>query len=222
MMALGTISGDDAARALVYLGLPSSEELPTNPLAFLAEHVANLPPTLLQPFINVTTPRQRAAIPEIKHRRMIYASTSPPPPELCADRARLRWPLLWERMGGEARPPPSANVREEEEWVENSFLPGKANSQHVKKLGGFLRGLQEEQEMEDVVMARRAERRLDDVGEEFDEESDEEEFEEPPRRDPTEPVNEEEQAEIVIAFERRILEMFVDGLDVSATDAPCA
>jgi hypothetical protein len=148
---------------------------------------------------------------------MIYASQTPLPAELHADRGRLRWPLLWERMGGSSLPPPSADVREEERWVEENFLPGKENSQHVKKLGGFLRGLEEEREMEGVVMARRAERRLDDVGEEFDEESDEEEDVLPDRGAVPGALEEKDQAEVREAFEKRILELFVDGMDVSTS-----
>lgn len=120
-------------------------------------------------------------------------------------------------MGGARLPPPTADVEEEEDWVRDSFLPGKENAQHVKKLGGFLRGLEEEREMEGVVMAKRAERRLDDVGEEFDEESDEEEeAEDRPPLDPDR-INEDEQREVREAFEKRILELFVDGMDVSVS-----
>ncbi len=88
-------------------------------------------------------------------------------------------------------------------------MPGKEGRQHVKKLGKFLRGLEEEREMEGVREARKVERRLDDVGEEFDEESDEEDGRVPVR------VNGEvDQEDVKVAFERRLLELFVDGLDV--------
>ena len=89
-------------------------------------------------------------------------------------------------------------------------MPGKEGRQHVKKLGGFLRGLEEEREMEGVREARRVERRLDDVGEEFDEESDEEEG--PQVRGNGMLVDQEE---IKVTFQRKLLELFVDGLDVS-------
>lgn len=122
-------------------------------------------------------------------------------------------------MGGARLPPPSADVEEEEEWVRDNFLPGKENAQHVKKLGGFLRGLEEEREAEDVIMAKRVERRLDDVGEEFDEESDEEEEVETNGRSlmPPDMVDEEAQREVREAFEKRLLELFVDGMDVSGS-----
>jgi len=213
-MSVNTLTQYDIDRILSYLELPSATELPTTPLRFLSDHITVLPPPLLQPFDEVTSPRERTAIPAIKARRLLYATQSPLPAELHADRGRLRWPLLWERMGGSSLPPPSADVREEERWVEENFLPGKENSQHVKKLGGFLRGLEEEREMEGVVMARRAERRLDDVGEEFDAESDEEDDEEISRNVRSGEVEEKDQADVRDAFEKRILELFVDGVDV--------
>jgi hypothetical protein len=216
-MSINTLTQYDVDRILSYLDLPSAEELPTPPIQFLADHITVLPPPLLLPFDDVTSPRERASISAIKSRRMIYASQTPLPAELHTDRGRLRWPLLWERMGGSSLPPPSADVREEERWVEENFLPGKENSQHVKKLGGFLRGLEEEREMEGVVMARRAERRLDDVGEEFDEESDEEEDVLPDRGAVPGALEEKDQAEVREAFEKRILELFVDGMDVSTS-----
>lgn len=130
--------------------------------------------------------------------------------------------MLWERMGGTRIPPPSINVTEEERWVEREFLPGKENAQHVKKLGGFLRILEEEREIEDVIEAKRAERRLDRVGEEFDEESDEEEEEEaapPPEVDMRPDAEiEAEQEEVRRMFEKRLIELFVDGVDVSRAD----
>lgn len=214
-MSIATLTQYDIERILSYLDLPTTSELPTPPLTFLAEHISVLPPPLLLPFDEITSPRERTSIPAIKSRRLIYATQTPLPAELHADRGRLRWPLLWERMGGSSLPPPSADVREEERWVEENFLPGKENAQHVKKLGGFLRGLEEEREMEGVVMARRAERRLDDIGEEFDEESDEEEEEVDGSGAFPREVEEKNQAEVREAFEKRILELFVDGMDVS-------
>ena len=223
-MSVSSLDDDDLQRILGYLELPPSSTLPSLPLTFLTQHVSNLLPSHLVPFSRITTPRQRASIPIIKARRVLYASATPPKPELTADQARLRWPLLWERMGGDSRlPPPSANVEEEEKWVEENFLPGKANSQHVKKLGGFLRILEEEREIENVIAAKRAERRFDNAGEEFEEESDEEEENDAlfGRVDghgngPVYPimVSEVEQAEVRRAFEKRVLEMFVDGIDV--------
>ncbi len=104
----------------------------------------------------------------------------------------------------------------------------------MKKLGGFLRGLEEERELEGVREARRVERRLDDLGEEFDEESDEDgELEGETILDGngngtldgrTLGVNgypgEVDQEEVKVAFERKLLELFVDGLDVSSFSLP--
>ena len=212
--AIPQLPPEDVERILRYLDLPPSTTLPSPPLVFLSEHIHTLPPPLLAPLGSITTSRQRSSIPLIKSRRWLYASTSPPPPPLRADAGRLRWPLLWERLGGSSLPPPSSAVEEEESWVAENFLPGKEGRQHVKKLGGFLRGLEEEREAEGVREARRAERRLDDVGEEFDESSDEEDDEKGKVRVAG---LEEDQDEVKRVFERRLLEIFVDGLDVRYT-----
>jgi hypothetical protein len=132
-------------------------------------------------------------------------------------------------MGGSSLPTTaSAGVQEEETWVRDRFLGGlvepsagvgdKEVTQHVKKLGGLLRGFEEEREMEHVRERKRVERQLDEVGEEFDSESDEEDgvggrignARIGPR------VTEDEDQEAVArAFERKLIELFVDGLDVS-------
>jgi hypothetical protein len=233
------LSHDETSAILTYLSLPSATDLSTPPLPFLATHLDLLPTPLLLPFSRITTPRQRTSIPGIKSRRLLYANRDPKPRELRADSGRLRWPLLWERLGGNRLPPPSGDVEEEEDWVRESFLPGKEDAQHVKKLGGFLRGLAEEREMEGVARARREERRLDDVGEEFDEESDEEEDVEAgeeaqerqreQQRESEEPIPndsglgaleaEDDQDEVKRVFERRLLELFLDGMDVSTPHA---
>lgn len=221
-MSVDTLTPEDLTRILRYLDLPATDDLPSSPLAFLNDYLPILPPSLLQPFESITTPKERSSLPVVKARRVLYASREPPPAELRADRGRLRWPLLWERMGGARIPPPSVNVTEEERWVEREFLPGKENAQHVKKLGGFLRILEEEREIENVIEAKRAERRLDRVGEEFDEESDEEEEEEaapPPEVDMRPDAEiEAEQEEVRRTFEKRLIELFVDGVDVSRAD----
>ncbi|RSH83850.1 hypothetical protein EHS25_005465 [Saitozyma podzolica] len=232
------LSHDETSAILTYLSLPSATDLSTPPLPFLATHLDLLPTPLLLPFSRITTPRQRTSIPGIKSRRLLYANRDPKPRELRADSGRLRWPLLWERLGGNRLPPPSGDVEEEEDWVRESFLPGKEDAQHVKKLGGFLRGLAEEREMEGVARARREERRLDDVGEEFDEESDEEEDVEAgeeaqerqreQQRESEEPIPndsglgaleaEDDQDEVKRVFERRLLELFLDGMDTLSYD----
>lgn len=208
-MSVTTLPPGDVARILSYLSLPPSITLPTPPLTFLTSHLHILPTSLLLPFSPLIPPRARSSVPLIRSRRLFYASTVPLPPPLRASAGRLRWPLLWERSGGSSLAPPSEDVEEEGDWVAEGFMPGKEGRQHVKKLGRFLRGLEEEREMEGVREARKVERRLDDVGEEFDEESDEEDGRVPVR------VNGEvDQEDVKVAFERRLLELFVDGLDV--------
>lgn len=216
-----SIPPQDVDRILTYLDLAPSAELPSSPRAFLTNHIHSLPPPLLASF-TIVPPRQRSSVPLIKSRRLTYASRSPLPSILTAESARLRWPLLWERLGGGniALAPPTADVEEEEEWVKGGFLPGVEGRQHVKRLGGFLRGLQEEREMEDVMAAKRVERRLDDQGEEFDSDTDDED-EAVYRRVPAAGVTEREVREVKEAFEKKVMELFIDGLDVSDSLRSC-
>ena len=214
-MSLVTLAEEDVARIRSYLSLAPSTILPSSTFAFLEAHLHILPTSLLLPFSSIISPRQRSTIPIIKSRRLLHASNNPLPNTLRADSGRLRWPLLWERLGGSSLPPSSQGVEEEEDWVTEGFMPGKEGRQHVKKLGGFLRGLEEEREQEGVREARRVERRLDDVGEEFDEESDDEEASIAPRPagNPSR-ATELDQEDVKKEFERKLLELFVDGLDV--------
>ncbi|ORY27755.1 hypothetical protein BCR39DRAFT_536996 [Naematelia encephala] len=211
----------DAIEAILkYLDLPLSSDLPLAPFEFLSTHLRILPSSLLTPLSKLVPPRQRSFIPLIKSRRLVYASQQPRPPLLRADRGRLRWPLLWERLGGSSLPVPSSEVEEEENWVESEFnfrsVDGEPR-QHVRKLGGFLRELEEEREQEGVREARRAERRLDDVGEEFDSDSDDEDER---QRDTTRIQSglaigaDVDQEKVKESFEKRLLEIFVDGLDI--------
>jgi hypothetical protein len=131
-------------------------------------------------------------------------------------------------MGGSSLPPPSLAVQEEESWVRDRFLGGEAVEtdgderkvrQHVKKLGGLLRGFEEEREMEIMRERKRVERRLDEVGEEFDSESDEEDGiggRIGNTRIGAGAVEDEDQDGVARAFEKKLVELFVDGLDVSS------
>jgi len=122
-------------------------------------------------------------------------------------------------MGGSSLPSISNDdLEEEEEWVDQGFMGGGEGRLGVKKLGGFLRNLEEERELEGIRDARRVERRLDDQGEEFDEESDEEEEDTVESRRLIMMARMEgvDQGEVKRAFEKKLLELFVDGLDVSA------
>lgn len=209
------IAEAEAELILKYLDLPHGTELPTPPLIFLANHIYALPPPLLAPF-SIVPPRQRTTIPAIKSRRIAYSQQEPLPTQLTAESARLRWPLLWERLGGSHLPPPTADVEEEEAWVKDGFLPGEGNVQHVKRLGGFLRGLQEEREMEDVRHARRAESKLDEQAEEFDSDSDDESPAQASIRERQVAMRGgEDQRVVKRLFEQKVMELFIDGLDVS-------
>lgn len=115
-------------------------------------------------------------------------------------------------MGGDPFAPVSESAEEEAAWAESSFMKGTAGNQQVRKLGGFLRLMEEEREAEEVRAAKRMERRLDQEGEEFEEESDEEERDEANQR----PQVAEDQHEVELAFEKRLLELFLYGLDVSS------
>lgn len=113
-------------------------------------------------------------------------------------------------MGGDPFAPVSESAEEEAAWAESSFMKGTAGNQQVRKLGGFLRLMEEEREAEEVRAAKRMERRLDQEGEEFEEESDEEEE----RIGASQwPQVAEDQQEVELAFEKRLLELFLDGLD---------
>lgn len=210
-----SIPVEDVERILGYLDLPITTELPTPPAVFLADHIYALPPPLLAPF-SIVTPRQRTSIPTIKSRRIAYAQQIPLPTSLTAESARLRWPLLWERLGGSHLPPPTGDVEEEEAWVKDGFLPGEGNVQHVKRLGGFLRGLQEEREMQEVISAKREERKLDEQAEEFDSDSDDESPQQAAVRERQIVMRGgEDQGVVRRAFEKKVMELFIDGLDVS-------
>ncbi|OCF40894.1 hypothetical protein I317_05252, partial [Kwoniella heveanensis CBS 569] len=227
----------------------SATALPLPPLEFLRKHFDQLPPSLLNHFAFIP-PKQRTSIPSVKHRRLLHATAESRPAFLDGSEGRLRWPLMWERLGGDPFPPPSHGVEEEERWVSEKFMPtadGRATdsavsaldangvevattntNQQVKKLGGFLRLLEEEREAEGVRAAKRMERRLDTEGEEFDEESDDEEENEGDingsaaagsgtRESGTgageRPMIAEDQEEVKRVFEKRLLELFLDGLD---------
>lgn len=216
-----SISSEDVERLLRHLMLPLEAELPSAPLDFLSTHLGSLPEPLAVLFSPVTTPRQRSTIPRIKSRRLTFACTIPPPAELQAESGRRRWPLLWERMGGDRGPltvpagrqVPLSGLEEEERFGSKDFMDGRLDAQAVKRLGGLLRDFEEEREAERGLEARRAERRREEnVGEEFDEESDEEEFEEQRRQIGLD--DQADQVEVRELFEKRLAELFIDGLDV--------
>jgi hypothetical protein len=88
-----------------------------------------------------------------------------------------------------------------------------------KRFGAFLRSLEEEEEAMDAVDARRREREFDRVEtakkEEF-EDSDEEDEANGIRTGNGTPSAGADVGEVIETFERRLLELFIDGLDVSS------
>ncbi|PFH51274.1 hypothetical protein AMATHDRAFT_108160, partial [Amanita thiersii Skay4041] len=161
------------------------------PIAFLINHLPNLPPHIARHFSIVTTPKQRTVIPTIRNRRLKYTTTGPV--QLSFQTATRRWPHLWpgrERGGVEEN-------REEKNWVEQQFLQG--NKQHVGKLGTLLGEYEEEREAERIRTLRREKASLDDEFVPEEEDESEEEFE-------TETETEEEAR---AWFERHIREQFI-------------
>jgi hypothetical protein len=107
-------------------------------------------------------------------------------------------------------------------------MPGR--ERFVGRLGQRLAEEEEMREWEDARTARARERLLDDVGEEFEDSDDEEEGGQQGGGTgiaravavagngigrPSQSTGREDQAPVVEAFERRLLELFLDGLDVS-------
>lgn len=95
------------------------------------------------------------------------------PVELTAAEGRIRWPLLWEQLGGDTTlVPATAAQRDAVRWAQTQFMPG--STQHVGRLG---RLMGEEEEMgawQAAAQNRARERRLQAEGEEFDSESESE------------------------------------------------
>lgn len=195
----------DETPSLLYLGLPQAyQPSPKNaPIPFLTKHLTQLPPHLSLHFSYITNPKQRAAVPSIRNRRLKYAHNDPP--ELRFDSARSTWPTLWQ--GRERRGMEQGN--EEKEWVESGFLQGSAK--HVGNLGSLLGGYEEEREAERVRILRRERAVINDFLPEEDE-SDGEEY------TPDSVADDETPEEAKATFERLVRERFIYGLlDVS----PC-
>ncbi|KAJ9116909.1 hypothetical protein QFC22_004566 [Naganishia vaughanmartiniae] len=118
------IPATDLARLQAYLSLPPTGQLPSShstPLAFLAAYIDLIPPSLTYLFYDSTTPQERSRIKQVKARRMIWAGLGPEqrgaavnggrtrnkkPDELTAEDGWKRFPLLWERLGGDPLGPP--------------------------------------------------------------------------------------------------------------------
>lgn len=183
----------DKSLILKYLGLPGdySPAPEDDPIAFLNQHLSQLPPNILRHFSYITTPKQRTLLVPIRNRRFRYVSGSPP--ELRFVVARNSWPELWD--GRERRGKEEGN--EERLWAQGEFLDGAL--QHVGKLGNLLGDYEEEREAERVRSLRR--RAVSDDNS-FAREEDEEESKN------TEEIDEQNRT----SFERRIRERFIYGL----------
>ncbi|KAL1747503.1 hypothetical protein HDZ31DRAFT_31946 [Schizophyllum fasciatum] len=132
---------------LNYLGLDASHPPSQNPIDFLNRHLTALPPHLAAHFSQLTTPKQRTAVPRIRNRRTKYTTTAPE--ALSFSAARRTWPHLWE--GRERRGQEEA--AEERRWVQEGFMPGERR--HVNKIGTLLGEYEEEREAERVRELRR-------------------------------------------------------------------
>lgn len=228
----------------------------TNPLDVLSAHLASLPTDLAAQVGAHTTAKERTRIPAIKARRVLYgtgsappsssssgpstrlyapgvAAVSSPPPDLTAERGRQRWPLLWERLGGDPRPAESTAAQaDEHRWAGEGFMPG--SDAFVGRLGRVLAEDEEVREWEATRAARAAERRLDEVGEEFDDSDDDDEGDAGASAGangrsngggglphlPYTGTGAADQAAVEREFEKRLLELFIDGLDVSWRGTP--
>ncbi|TFK75751.1 hypothetical protein BDN72DRAFT_885296 [Pluteus cervinus] len=193
-------------KVLSYLGLPLdySPSPSTDPVAFLARHITELPPYLLASFNSSTTPKQRTVIPRIRNRRLLYTTSNPAPFSFTS--ARAAWPLLWtgtERRGTE-------EGEEERKWAQTGFLEG--SKKHVGKLGNLLSGYEEEREAQRVRVMRRERASNDDENfipeedEDTDEEQEEELYRELAKKEAEDPKVERD------AFERLVRERFIYGL----------
>jgi hypothetical protein len=115
---------------------------------------------------------------------------------------------------------PSFRMKDESTWASTEFMPIEESPAErrkqvlqVNKLGKFLAELEEEREWEDMRDAKRLERRRNER-----EDAEKEEFEESSDEEGEDPraigAIAEDQDEVRVLFERRLLELFLDGLDV--------
>ncbi|KAG6831391.1 hypothetical protein H0H92_010993 [Tricholoma furcatifolium] len=186
--------------ALSYLGLPDdyNPSPESEPIAFLAKHLMQLPPHILLHFNYITSAKERTALPTIRNRRLKYTCSNRS--ELQFSQASIRWPNLWQGR----EPWPTQQGEDEKAWVEKDFLQG--STKHVGKLGGLLGGYEEEREAERL----RTMRRERGAAQQFipEEESDEEEEEELVDS----AADDESPEEAKAAFERSIRERLIYGL----------
>ncbi|KAF5321805.1 hypothetical protein D9619_000639 [Psilocybe cf. subviscida] len=195
----------DKKPSLKYLGLPE-EYTPapdSDPIAFLAKHLTQLPPHLLIHYSTITAPKQRSVIAAIRNRRLKYANKNPP--ELSFEAGRNTWPELWQ---GKTERRGVKEGKEEREWTDGGFLPG--SKQLVGKLGGLLAEYEEEREAERMRALRRSRPPVDDFVPEEDTDSEDEDEVEVVQQTVPDPPETEEEAKA--AFERLLRERFIYGL----------
>lgn len=99
-------------------------------------------------------------------------------------------------------------------------MPG--HEAFVGRLGALLAEEEEVGEWEEARRNRARERRLEEQGEEFDDESDDDDDEEEEEKEvgagiQSATAGEEDQEAVAAQFERRLLELYVDGMDVSVS-----
>ncbi|KAK0490887.1 hypothetical protein IW261DRAFT_1325463 [Armillaria novae-zelandiae] len=204
---MSTVTVFNERAILSFLGLPLDESYHPSPTAepinFLKRHLHHLPPHLVAQFSSVTTPKQRAAIPTVRNRRLKYAESEPT--DLSFTAARSTWPTLWE--GRERRG--IEEGKDEKDWAQQEFLHG--STKHVGKLGDLLGGYEEEREAERVRTIRREETAKEEfIPEEDESDSDEDESEQVSSALAN--LEFESEGDQQMYFMRRIKERFIYGL----------
>ncbi|KAK0206415.1 hypothetical protein DFS33DRAFT_1272898 [Desarmillaria ectypa] len=203
---MSTVTAFNERAILSFIALPSDGSYHPSPTAepidFLKRHLQHLPPHLVIQFSSVTTPKQRAAIPTVRNRRLKYAESNPT--DLSFTVARSTWPTLWE--GRERRGVEEG--KEEKDWAQHEFLHGSIK--HVGKLGDLLGGYEEEREAERVRSIRREEAKEEFVPEEDESDSDEDESEQVSNALAN--LEFESEGDQKIFFLRRVKERFIYGL----------
>ncbi|EJD44167.1 hypothetical protein AURDEDRAFT_145195 [Auricularia subglabra TFB-10046 SS5] len=204
-----------SSRFLNYLDLPDTYKPSpsTSPLAFLKQHLHQLPKHLAIYFASRVPARTRTTLPLVRNRRLNYVQSGAGSVALGWQNGRARWPLLWEQSGStrDDIKPGELNGAEERAWANRHFMHGRGGE--LNKLGALLAEYEAEREAERTRQLRRddavRQSMMPQVAEE-EEDSDEEveEDDDPPvSEDPVETVEEHR-----LAFERRLQERFIYGL----------
>ncbi len=201
-MSTATLFNERAILSFIALPLDGNyRPSPTaEPVDFLKRHLHHLPPHLVAQFSLVTTPKQRAAIPTVRNRRLKYVESDPT--DLSFTAARSTWPTLWE--GRERRG--IEEGKDEKDWAQHEFLHG--STKHVGKLGDLLGGYEEEREAERVRGIRREEA----AKEEFIPEEDESDNDDDEVSSALANLDFESEGDQKISFLRRVKERFIYGL----------